>query len=170
MTNRRQPVLISRQPGDGPDGARNEQKPVRESTAGQRGQPPGQGHGDRDSRQVVVAQRRMTDVARKQDFVLAFTWEIELSVGQVAVFQRRVDADVVLRIRQCRGLLGADAKSPGLRVVRGLIRDPVRDAPAACAGAAAAPREEPSFEPGRCSSRHEDWISENRRPGRRSDS
>ena len=52
--------------------------------------------------------------------------QIVLSVGQVAVFQRRVDATSYSASVKRRQLLGADAESPGLFVVRRLVRDPVR--------------------------------------------
>ncbi len=55
----------------------------------------GQLHGDGHGRQIVVAQRRMTNVARQQDLVPRLARNEQLAIREGAVGQRCVDAHLV---------------------------------------------------------------------------
>src|SRR5690349_18608182 len=65
-------VFVETQPGDGTDGRRNEQEAIRVVTVGLFLQSPSEKCGDRNSRQIVVRQRGMTDVGRDQNLVGRF--------------------------------------------------------------------------------------------------
>ena len=79
-----------------------------------------------DPRQVVVAERRVTDVRREQDLVLRLTRQEALRVGDDAVLERGVDHRLVLAVLERLQLPVRQAETPVLVVVRGSVRDQVR--------------------------------------------
>ena len=64
-------------------------------------------------------------MTRDQHLVGRATAQIILSVGQVPVFERRVDADLVIAVHECQHLGMGQAESPVFLVVRRAVRDPV---------------------------------------------
>src|SRR5690349_6147278 len=87
---------------------------------------PSQGRGDRAARQIVVAQRGMTNVTGNEYFLGRASGNQQLAVGKVAVGERRVDAHFVFVVGQSRKLIVGKAKSPGGTVVGRTIGDPLR--------------------------------------------
>src|SRR5262245_30349204 len=105
-------ISILREPGDRPDRARNEEDSVRVAQVGPRSEVLDKLNGEADSCKVVVAQRRVTHVTRKQHLVLNLAGDEALSIGQRTVLQRRVDTDVVLRVCERFALPLRDAETP----------------------------------------------------------
>jgi hypothetical protein len=91
------PGGVAGQPGDRADRPRHEQEPVRVVRLRQ-GQLLGQRDGHRDAGEVVVRQRRVAHVAGHDDLVGDAAGHDVLGVGQRAVFEGRVDDDVVLAV------------------------------------------------------------------------
>jgi hypothetical protein len=117
-------VLVAGQPGDRADRARYEQEPVAETGPGL-GQHGGQAGGHGDPRAVVVGQRRVADMAADQHLVGGLTLDQVLAVGEVAVGQGGVDADLVVALGQAVGHPLAGAEAPALGVVGGAVGHPV---------------------------------------------
>ena len=65
-------------------------------------------------------------MARNQHLVGRLAGQVQLAIRQSTRLQRRVDAYLVFTLLEREQLVVADAKSPGLSVVRGAIGDPVR--------------------------------------------
>ena len=76
--------------------------------------------------EIVVAQRGMADVGREQDLPLGVPRQEALAVGERAVRQGRVDADLVLPLRQRFQGAVRKAEPPGLLVIRRPVGDQVR--------------------------------------------
>ncbi len=89
--------LISRQPGDGPDRAGNEQKPIGITKIAS-GKKLGQKGRDRQSGKIVIRERRMAGMAGNQNLVAGPAGQIALAVGQVPVFESGVDAHFVFAV------------------------------------------------------------------------
>src|SRR6266702_5317242 len=68
----------------------------------------------------------MTNMTRDQYLIGRTTAHIALSVCQVPVFERRVDADFVVAVRERQHLAMGQAESPVFLIVRRAVRDPVR--------------------------------------------
>ena len=80
---------------------------------------------DGDAREVVVAQRRVADVRRNEDFVVRRPGEDDLAVGQRPWAERALDADVVLAVLQGVEAPLRHAEAPRPLVVRRPIRHDV---------------------------------------------
>jgi hypothetical protein len=116
--------LVVREPGDRPDRAGDEEEAVRVPPGTRREQSAEKRRHD-DTREVVVAEGRVTRVARDQHLVGRAPGEDALAVGQVARLERRVDADLILVLRQRDHVAMAQAESPVRLVVGRAVGDPV---------------------------------------------
>ena len=105
-------AFVPAQPRDGSDGPGYEQKPVGIAQL-ERREMPRQDRGYREAGQVIVAERRMAGVGRDQDLVGGVSRKAALGITQVAICQRRIDADFVFTVRQAQQL--ADPLGPGER-------------------------------------------------------
>ena len=112
--------IVAGQPADGANSHGHKQEPVgvsvfllqkllREMTC------------DRNPRQVVVTQGRVTNVRRYEDFLIGRARNQTFTIGQVAWFQRRVDHHIVGVVFQCLELVVRKAKAPVIVVVRGAV-------------------------------------------------
>src|SRR5690349_19877121 len=72
---------VPRQPGDGADGRRDEQKAIAVPPLA-RQQLPGEEDRYGQTREIVIRQRRMADVTRDQDLVAAFAGQEALAVAE----------------------------------------------------------------------------------------
>jgi hypothetical protein len=81
---------------------------------------------ERDSREVVVAERGVADVAREQDLVGGLAAQYALAVRQAPLGERAVDADLVLSVGQVGEARVLEAEAPALLVVGRPVRNPAR--------------------------------------------
>ncbi len=103
--------LIQGQPGDRADRARHEQKPVGIAQVPV-SQILRQCRRDCDPRKIVVSERRMADVTRDEHLICGIACQTQLTIGQMARFQNRVDANFVFVLLQRNQLVMSDAESP----------------------------------------------------------
>src|SRR6516225_3123722 len=80
---------------------------------------------DRNCREVVVGERGMADMARKEDRLVALTRYQQLAVAEMARSQIGVNDDTVEPIRQGRQLAMGEAETPVFGVIGGAIGNPV---------------------------------------------
>ena len=121
-----EPVAVPGQPGDRADAAGGEQEAVAAAALGHGGQGFGEMDGDGDAGEVVVRQLGMADVARDDDLFGGRPRQQALSPGHRTVFERGVDEDLVLAVREGFKELVGQTEAPRLLVVRGAVGDQVR--------------------------------------------
>ncbi len=118
-------ALVAAEPGDRPDRGGREYDAIREFSRA-RLQRLGEQRQQRHARQVVVAERRMTNVAVQQDLVFDVTGKTALGVCEAAVGERAVDAHFVLARLELLEVPMGETESPSLLVVRRPERNPIR--------------------------------------------
>src|SRR5712671_1205992 len=106
-------LLVGRQPGDRADRTGDEYKAIGVA-ARSVAQQLRQGHRDRHTGEIVVAERRVADMRRHEHFSGVPAGKTILTVGQVAGCEGRVDTDVVLVVCQRLTLTIRETKTPGL--------------------------------------------------------
>ena len=116
--------FVAREPGDRADSPGNKQETVRVA-APRALQVPREVGGQDHARQVVVAERGVTNVTRHEDLVGSFTREHQLPIGQMPGRERRIDPDFVIPIRKRFQLGVRQTESPRGRVVRRAVGNPV---------------------------------------------
>lgn len=86
----------------------------------------GQSGNNGDSREIIVAKRRMADVTRNQYFIGSLSGEKAFAVGQIPVLQGRIDQHLVFAVLHLKQLLVAQTKAPGFFVIARPIGNPLR--------------------------------------------
>ncbi len=119
-----QALLVAREPGDRADRAGAEEEAVRVAKRPAREVLRERGH-QHQSREIVVRHRRVAGVARDEHLVCGLARHESLGVGQRAVLERRVDADLVLALRKRLEPAVLKAEAPVRGVVGVAERDPV---------------------------------------------
>src|SRR5689334_18445314 len=114
--------LIARQPGDRANGAWSKKKAIGKFCTQTR-------HSLRQQRQegntrtVIVSQRRMAYMRRKQELIRSLALVHMFAVGQVTIRERRVDHHFVTFVPEALQRPVGHTKSPVLRIVRGSVGD-----------------------------------------------
>src|SRR5437667_1339422 len=91
--------FVAREPGDRADSPGNKKETVRVA-APRALQVPREVGGQDHARQVVVAERGVTNVTGHEDLVGSFTREHQLPIGQMPGRERRIDPDFVVPTRK----------------------------------------------------------------------
>ena len=118
-------VLVSAQPRKRTNRSRNKQKTIRVTARRglQRFRQKGCQH---HPREIVIAERGVTTVARNQNFVGGFAGQKIFAVRQMPRLKRRINAYLVLVLCQTFEQAVRYAETPILAIVRGAIRNPIR--------------------------------------------
>src|SRR5438067_1306954 len=116
VTDAAHALAVPRQPGDRAHRAGREEEPHRKARPRSRGEMAREERGDGDAGQVVVRKRRMADVRGDEDLLLGLAGEQELTIGEMARGEGRIDAHLVVALGERQELPVRKAEAPALFV------------------------------------------------------